>query len=124
MNIVDSSGWIEYFTDGKQADRFASLIKKPKELLVPVITIYEVFKRVSFKRGKVAALQSIAYMTQGKVVDVDTSLCLLAVRLSLEHQLPMADSLILATARQHRATIWTMDVDFKGIEDVKYFKKA
>lgn len=124
MNIVDSSGWLEYFEGSKSAKYFASLIKDPKALLVPVITIYEVFKRVLVQRGHVAALQSIAYMTQGEVVEVDTSLCIQAAHLSVQHDLPMADSLILATAQQHQATIWTMDSDFKGIQGVKYYKKA
>lgn len=122
-NVVDSSGWLEYFADGPNADFFAPAIEPVDELIVPSISIYEVFKRVLQQRGEEAALQAAAAMMQGQVVDLNTSLALNAARISLDLGLPMADSIMLATARVHTAVFWTQDVDFKGIENVRYIEK-
>lgn len=123
MNIVDSCGWLEYFADGKNAELFAPMIENTDELLVPVISIYEVFKRVLQQRDESAALQAIALMQQGQIVPLTVETSLLAAKLSVEYRLPMADSLILATARQQNATLWTQDADFAHVSDVKYFPK-
>ena len=120
MNVVDSSGWLEYFADGPNADFFASAVENIEELVVPVITIYEVFKRVHQQRTEGDALQVVALMEQGQVVILDTTLALSAAKLSLELKLPMADSIILATARASNATLWTQDTDFKGIDGIQY----
>jgi len=120
MNVVDSSGWLEYFSDGPNANFFASAIEDTDHLLVPTISLLEVFKRVVAQRGEDAALQAAALIQQGKMVDLDASIALEAARVGLEHKLPMADSVILASARIHGATIWTQDADFKDLEDVKY----
>ena len=120
MNVVDSSGWLEYFADGPNANFFAPAIEDTDNLLVPTISLLEVFKRVTEQRGEDAALQAAALIQQGKMVDLDASIALEAARVGMEHKLPMADSVILASARIHGATIWTQDADFKGLEEVKY----
>ena len=124
MNIVDSSGWLEYFADGTNAYQFAPPLGNTAELLVPSITLYEVFKIVCRQRGEDAALQAVAMMQQGKVVELSSSIALLAAKLSLDLKTPMADSIILATAQIHAATLWTQDNDFEGIPGVKYFPKV
>jgi predicted nucleic acid-binding protein len=123
MNIVDSSGWLEYFADGTNADFFAPAIENTAELVVPAICIYEVFKRVSQQRDENDAIQAVAIMTQGQVVNLDVTLALDAARLSIDLHLPMADSLILATARLYDAIIWTQDADFEIIDKVRYISK-
>jgi predicted nucleic acid-binding protein len=123
VNIVDSSGWLEYFADGPNADRFASPLGNVAELLVPSITLYEVFKIVCRQRGEDAALQAVAMMQQGKVIELSSSIALLAAKLSLDMKTPMADSIILATAQIHAAELWTQDNDFEGIPGVRYFPK-
>jgi len=123
MNIVDSSGWLEYFADGPNAEFFAPAIEKPEELLVPSLSLYEVFKRVLQRRDEGDALRSVAFMQQGSVVDLDSRATLSAAKISVDLGLPMADSIMLATARQHNATFWTQDADFKGIEGVRYIEK-
>lgn len=124
MNVVDSSGWLEYFADGPNADHFVTLLENVTELLVPSITLYEVFKVVYRQRGEDAALQSVAMMQQGKVVDLSSSTALLAAKLSLDLKIPMTDSIILATAQAHAAVLWTQDIDFEGLPGVKYFPKV
>jgi predicted nucleic acid-binding protein len=124
MNIVDSSGWLEYFADGPNAEPFAEPLRDVAGLLVPAITLYEVFKIVCRQRGEDAALQAIALMQQGQVVDLNDPLALLAAKISLEIKLPMADSIILATARSHAAVLWTQDVDFADLQGVRYFPKG
>jgi predicted nucleic acid-binding protein len=123
MNIVDSSGWLEYFADGPNAEFFAPVIEKVNELVVPTITIYEVFKRVLQQRNENQAIRAIALMQQGHIVDLDTEIALNAARISIENQLPMADSIILATSVLFEALLWTQDGDFKNIEGVKYIEK-
>ena len=123
MNIVDSSGWLEYFVDGPNAKHFSSPLKDPASLVVPVVSIYEVFKVVLRESGENEAIQAIAAMQKGTVVDLTAKLAMAASKLSLQHGLPMADSIILATAQAFDATIWTQDSDFKRISGVKYFPK-
>lgn len=123
MNVVDSSGWLEYFADDVNADFFAAAIEDATQLVVPSISIYEVFKRVLQQRGEGDALQAVALMVQGIVVELDVRIALEAAQLSDTEKLPMADSIILATARLYGATLWTQDSDFEGIEDVRYIQK-
>jgi predicted nucleic acid-binding protein len=123
VNVVDSSGWLEYFAERPNADFFAAGIENVPELIVPSISIYEVFKRVLQQRGEGDALQAVAVMQQGLVVDLDASLALRAARISASSGLPMADSVILATARAHDATLWTQDSHFEGMEGVRYVQK-
>jgi len=123
MNVVDSSGWLEYFTDSPNAAFFASPIENRGELLIPVISVYEVFKRVLQQQGEEQALEVAAAMMQGTVIDLDVTTALNAARLSVEMKLPMADSIMLATARAHDAVLWTQDVDFVAVDGVKYVAK-
>ena len=123
MNVVDSSAWLEYFADGPNAGHFANVIEHPDELLVPAITLLEVFKRVSQQRDESSALQYIAVMRQSVVVDLDASLALRAAALGLRHKLPLADSVVYATAQAAGATVWTQDSDFEGLPGVKFWRK-
>lgn len=124
MNVVDSSGWLEYFAGGDNADFFASAVEATDELVVPTISVYEVFKRVHQQRGESDALQVVALMQQGSVVDLTIHLALEAARTSVALGIPMADSIILATARSTGATLWTQDADFAAIEGVRYAEKS
>jgi predicted nucleic acid-binding protein len=123
MNMVDSSGWLEYFGKGANGKRFASIIQETANLIVPTITIYEVFKRILQQRGEDAALSAIGWMAMGQVVTLTQELALEAAVLSLELKLPMADSIILATAYANQAALWTQDEHFKGIPGVEYIPK-
>ena len=120
MNVVDSSGWLEYFADGPNAAFFAPPIEDTPELLVPSVSLYEVFKRVLQQRDETEALKAAALMQQGSVIDLSTQISLSAARISIAESLPMADSIILATARIYNAALWTQDSDFRSIAGVKY----
>lgn len=123
MNIVDSSGWLCYFADEPSAENFQIPLRDTESLLVPVITIYEVSKVVLRESGENDALLAVAAMQKGKVVELTTKLALSAAKISLQDRLPMADSIILATAKEFGATLWTLDGDFKDIPGVNYFQK-
>ena len=120
MNVVDSCGWLEYFAGGPNADFFAPALELPAELIVPTISVYEVFKRILQQRGESEALQAVALMQQGPVVDLTPPLALEAARTSVALGLSMADSIMLATARSFAAPFWTQDSDFEGIDGVRY----
>jgi len=120
MNVVDSSAWLEYFADGPNAQEFAPAIADIQDLLVPSITLFEVFKRVMVQRDSEAALYAVGQMQRGRVVDLDADLAVAAADLSIDLGLPLADSVILATARAAEATLWTQDSDFEGLEGVQY----
>ena len=123
MNVVDSSGWIEYLTDSPNADFFAPVIQDTAQLIVPSISIYEVFKILLRDNIEEIAMERILQMSRGQIVPLDRELSIAAARLSLELRLPMADSIILATAQAYDATLWTQDVDFEGVEGVRYVRK-
>src|SRR4030042_1017690 len=123
MNIVDSSGWLAYFADEPNARHFLIPLNNPALLVVPTLTIYEVFKVILRESSENEALQAVVAMQKGTVVDLTASLAIAAARLSLEHNLPMADGIILATAQEFNAILWTQDSDFKKIKNVKYFLK-
>ncbi len=122
MNVVDSSGWLEYLSDGPNAPTFASPLATTSRLIVSTINIYEVFKVVLRERGEDAALQAVALMQQGQIIDVTPEIAWHAAKNSLEHKLPMADSIIFTTAQTHSATLWTQDEDLEGLPGVKYFR--
>ena len=124
MNLVDSSGWLEYFTDDKNAKFFAPVIENTNELIVSTINIYEVYKKTLIMIDENAALEAIALMYQGKVIDVTSEISIEAARLSAKNNIPMADSLIYVTARKNNAIIWTQDYDFKNLDGVKFIKKG
>ncbi|MGH8645238.1 MAG: type II toxin-antitoxin system VapC family toxin [Gammaproteobacteria bacterium] len=123
MNVIDSSGWLEYFADGPNAEFFAPPIEATGDLLVPTLSLYEVFKRVLQQRGEGAALQAVALMQQGQVVGFTAPLALVAAKVSIEYRLPMADSIILATAQTYGAILWSQDADFELITGVHYVAK-
>lgn len=123
MNLVDSSGWLEFFGDGPNASFFAAPLENVDELVVPTISIFEVFKSVLRQRDESSGLQAVALMKQGQVVDLTTHISMKAAKLSLEHKIPMADSIILATGRFYQAIVWTQDTDFKGLKDIKFIGK-
>ncbi len=123
MNVVDSSGWLEYLTDDVNADFFEPAILDAENLLVPTVCIYEVFKRLLAERDEDSALILVGLMSQGQEIPLDRPIALEAARLAREHKLAMADSFIYATARLHNATLWTQDEHFKGLEGVEYIEK-
>ena len=120
MNVVDSSAWLEYFASGPNASFFAKALEDTQQLIVPALSLFEVFKRVLEQRGEGDALQAAAVMGQGMVVDLETPIALRAAKLSVEHRLPMADSIMLATARSYDATLWIQDADFEDVRGVQY----
>ena len=123
MNVVDSSAWLEYFADGPNASTFAPAIERTRDLVVPSICLLEVFKRVLQQRDENSALWAVAVMGQGQVVALDGPLALSAARLGLEFKLPLADSVVFATARHHGALVWTLDADFEGLPHVRFTAK-
>lgn len=123
MNVVDSCGWLEYFADGPNASFFAAPIEKVENLVVPSICILEVFKRVLQQRNENAALDAAAVMRRGLVVDLNSSIAISAAKTSVDLNLPLADSVILATARAHDAVVWTQDADFERISGVKFIAR-
>jgi len=120
MNVVDLSGWIEYFTDGQNADFFKLPIQNAAQLIVPTICIYEVFKRLLAERDEDSALLAVGLMSHGREVELDRAIAIEAAQISREKKIAMADSIILATAQSHHATLWTQDEHFKSLEGVKY----
>jgi toxin FitB len=123
MNVIDSSAWLEYFANGPNASFFARAIEQTDDLVVPSLTLYEVFKKVLQQADEGNALQAVAVMQQGTVVDLDARLVLDAARISIRQKLPMADSIILAAAQACEATLWTQDEDFKNIPGVQFCKR-
>jgi len=124
MNVIDTSGWLEYFTNSENASFFAPAIENPEDILIPTISLFEVFKRILVERNLDEALEAVALMKEGHVVDLDESLALLAAEISYQLKLPLADSIILATAREGNAILWTQDDHFKGMNDVNYIEKS
>ncbi|OIN97428.1 MAG: VapC toxin family PIN domain ribonuclease [Anaerolineae bacterium CG03_land_8_20_14_0_80_58_20] len=123
MNVVDSCGWLEYFANASNAEFFTPAIRDEANLLVPSVCLYEVFKRICQQQGKQAALEGVSRLYRGTIIAMNDGLALQAAQLSLTHNLPMADSIILATARAQNAILWTQDEHFKNIEGVKYIEK-
>jgi predicted nucleic acid-binding protein len=123
VNLVDSSAWLEYFAAGPQAGQFVAVIEDVTRLVVPTIVLLEVTRRVMQQRGEDEALQVAAVLHQGQVVALDSGIALSAAQLGVAHKLPLADSIIYATAKQLGATVWTMDADFEGLAGVRYVPK-
>lgn len=123
MNLVDSSGWLEYLADGKNAKFFAPVIENTDELIVSVINIYEIYKKVLIEKDENTAIQVAGLMQQAKIIDVTPSIAIQAAKFSCEFKIPMADSIIYAAARMNDCMVWTQDIDFKDLEGVKYYKK-
>ena len=123
MNLVDSSTRMEYFADGKNAKHFAPIIQDLKNLVVSVINIYEVYKKISQHRDENSAIQAIAVMQQAEVLEITSQIAIEGSKISIQNKIQMADSLIIASARSVGAKIWTQDYDFKGLDNVMFFKK-
>lgn len=123
MNVVDSSAWLEYFGDGSNASDFAEAIEKPDELVVPALTLFEVFKRTHQLTDEATALDAVAVMMQGRVADLSSLLAIDSARISLDTGLAMADAVILATAHSEDAVLWTQDSHFEGLEKVEFRRK-
>jgi len=119
LNVVDSSGWLEYFAGSARARLFAPAIEAPDRLLVPVLVLYEVVKKIRRERGDAAAIEAAAVLRSGRILDIDIPTALDAAQLDL----PLADSLIYACARRAGATLWTQDEDYASLRGVKYFAK-
>lgn len=122
-NVVDSSGWLEYFADAKNAHFFAPIIENTKNLIVPTISLLEVFKHVLRQCSEKQAFESVECMMQGDVVDLDIEISLSAAKLGIQYKIPLADSIILATGMAYEATVWSQDADFEGLPQVKYINK-
>jgi len=124
MNVVDSSGWLEYFSNGPTAEYFSEPIEMSEELIVPTISIFEVFKRVLQQKSETDALKAVAFMHLGQVVDLTDQLALRAAKISFDLKIPLADSVMLATAQDYGAVLWTQDADFEGLDGVRYIHKS
>ncbi|HXY98030.1 MAG TPA: type II toxin-antitoxin system VapC family toxin [Steroidobacteraceae bacterium] len=120
---MDSSAWLEYFADGPNAGEFAKPIEATRSLVVPALTLFEVFKRIAQQRGDDEGLRAVAVMEQGKVVDLDRATALAAARISIDRGIAMADSIMFATAQRHAAILWTQDADFEGLPGTRYFAR-
>jgi len=121
MNVVDSSAWLAYFAGTRNAAVFADVIERPMELVVPTLSLFEVFKRVVVQRGETDAMRAVSIMRRGsRPVPLDAGLAIAAARLSVEAGLPLADAVILATAQAHDAVLWTQDADFRDMPGVEY----
>ena len=124
MNVVDSCGWLEYFANGTNVGFFAPVLEATETLLVPSLCVFEVCKRVALQRGEAAAQQAAEFMAKGDIITLGANTAFAAALYSAKHKLPMADSLILITAQEHKATLWTQDADLKGHKGVKYKAKV
>ncbi len=120
MNVVDSSGWIEYLSRGRNLDAFVEPIYNSDELLVPSVVISEVFRRIYRMFDEEEAYNAVSRMLVNTVVNLDANIAVLTGELSIVHRLALADSIIYSTARVYSATLWTQDSDFEGLEGVRY----
>ncbi|MDF3818594.1 type II toxin-antitoxin system VapC family toxin [Leptospira sp. 96542] len=123
MNVVDSSGWLEYFSGTSRANLYADAIENTENLIVPSLTLFEVFKKVYKEKGEDLALKIVAHMQLSIVVNLDSRISIYAAKVSVENSIPMADSIIYATSFLHNAMLWTQDNDFRGLPGVKLFEK-
>ena len=123
LNVVDSSAWLAYLADEAGAEHFITAIEDTDHLVVPVVCILEVFKIVARQRGDGDALQAVALMQQAKVIDLDANLALIAGKAAIDHNLPLADSMVYATAMLVEGVVWTQDDDFEDLPDVRYYPK-
>jgi uncharacterized protein with PIN domain len=123
LNVVDSSAWLAYLADEAGAEHFSAAIQDTNHLVVPAVCILEVFKIVARQRGDGDALQAVALMQQARVIDLDASLALIAAKAAIDHNLPLADSMVYATAILVEGVVWTQDDDFEDLPNVRYYPK-
>lgn len=124
MNVIDSSAWLSYFAGDGNSGFFAKGIEKLDKLIVPSITITEVFRHILRHSDEESALMAIAHMQEGQIVSLDSDLAISAASYGVMYQLPLADSIIYATAQKYNAVVWTQDSDFKELESVKFRAKC
>lgn len=122
MNVVDSSAWLSFFADEPCAAEVGKPAGDFDMLLVPAITLTEVFKTVARQRDEHAAMRAVAQMKRGRIIPLDEHLAIDAARFGLQYKLPLADSIIYATARKFEALLWTRDVDFKDLPGVRFLE--
>ena len=123
MIVLHSSGWLEFFAEGPHAEKFATRLRQPANILTPTVAIYEVYKWIKRERSEEEAVQAVATMKKTTIVDLTEEMALTAADLSLAHGLPMADSMMLAAARAHNAQLVTTDAGFDGVAGVTIFSK-
>jgi len=124
MNVVDSSGWIEFFLAGVNGPVFKPVIEHRDELLVPVIALYEVHKILSRKLPAKTVLAALNVMRLGRVLELTDRRAIAAADIALRHHLAMADAIMYSLALEHNATFWTQDVDYQGLPSVHWFPKT
>jgi predicted nucleic acid-binding protein len=122
-NVVDSSGWLEYFTDGTNAGALKSILDDEASLIIPSVCLYEVFKITLSRAGEDEALRVAGLMSFGQMINFDQVVALVAAPISTQYKLEMADSVIYAIAQMHNATLWTQDAHFKDLPGVQYIEK-
>jgi predicted nucleic acid-binding protein len=120
---VDSSGWLEYFSDSRNARIFAAVIEDTENLIISSLNIYEVYKKVILNNNEDSAIEAAAVMQKGKVAEVSFSIAMQAAKFSYIFKLPMADCIIYITARENNAVVWTQDSHFKELEGVEYISR-
>jgi toxin FitB len=123
MNLLDSSGWIEYFAEGPNAERFAPVAEDAASLLVPTVVLHEVYRWADREGGELAASRAMATMQTGTVVDLDSDLAIASAHAARTHRLPTADSIVYASAQSRGAMVWTQDEDFRDLPGLRYFPK-
>ncbi|MDR1095870.1 MAG: type II toxin-antitoxin system VapC family toxin [Spirochaetaceae bacterium] len=123
MNIIDSSFWLEYFAGTDSGNIVSETVEDTNSLIIPAITLYEVFKKLLLETTEDDALFCIAHMKQGNIINLNDELSLFASKLSIEFKLPMADSIIYATNLKYHCVLWTQDRHFSGLNFVHYFEK-
>jgi predicted nucleic acid-binding protein len=121
--VVDSAGWLQFLTDGPLSEQYASRLRQPGNVVTPTIIMYEVYKHAKRLRGEDGALDAVAALQKTRVVELTGEIALVAADLSIELKLPMADAIILATARLYEAEVVSSDADFDGIPGVVYIPK-
>jgi predicted nucleic acid-binding protein len=124
MIIIDTSGWLEYFTGGPNSNLFSTAIKNNPKIIIPTIILYELWKKISREKGEDKAIELVAQLKRYDIIPLDESLSISAAKISNDYKIPMADSIIYATAKKYNATLWTLDSDFKDLNDVKYIEKS
>ncbi len=124
MNVVDSSGWIEFFVAGGNGPHFKPVIEDTRHLLVPVITLYEVHKRLSQNLPPEIVANCLDAMRLGRVLELSDARAIAASITASAHKLALADAAIYSMAQEHKATLWTQDIDYQGLPGVNYFAKT
>ena len=124
MNVLDSSCWIEYFHSTPISNEFSLIAERPRELLVPSIVLYEVCKNLLPTTNEENVVKFVRFMQKGRVIVLTSELSIVAANISRKYKLPMADSIIYATTKQHNAVLWTTDQHFDGLPNVRYFDKT